>query len=137
MQQENLRKKRDYILCGLLTTMVNMGMFSVFAYGLSLNIAVANLFAWFISVCYAYVANKLIVYRAYLWRWSDQLGEFLRFILCRTASGVFETIGLYIFCDLIRLPSLYLKALLSAFVLCMNYFFSEKVVFSKNNCRHS
>ena len=122
-------EKIRYILCGGLTTMVNMGSFSVLIYGMGLSASAANGIAWWISVVYAYAANKALVFQGST---AKKILEFSRFCLCRIVSGTIETLSIYIFCDVIAFPALPVKIVLSAAVLGINYIGSKKWVFSEN-----
>lgn len=131
MQSNSHRKQMDYLLCGAMTTVVNMGSFSVLVYGVRLDAVCSNIIAWFLSVSYAYLANKIIVYRDTGWNHQRMVQEVLRFFLCRAASGGIETAGIFVLDSICIFAPITSKVILSVIVLCLNYLSSEKLVFSK------
>ena len=52
----------NYLFFGGLTTLINIGVFTMFNQFTSLNYQLANIIAWFLSVLFAYITNKLWVF---------------------------------------------------------------------------
>ena len=99
-----------YVVFGVLTTLVNFVSFWVFNKILGEKFyLVSNVIAWFISVVFAYVTNKLWVFESKSWAFKillKEVPEFSASVLKKAACGF-----LLIYSDLtgIHLPCSILK----------------------------
>ena len=83
------REVLTYLIFGVLTTLVNVGLFMALTAWTSLSTAAANAIALAASILFAYITNKLWVFE------SKQTGfnaviEFGKFIACRIATGLLD-----------------------------------------------
>ena len=51
-----------YLIFGILTTIVNIVVYLIFAKFLNIDYIISNIFAWFFSVLFAYVTNRIWVF---------------------------------------------------------------------------
>ncbi len=119
-----------YIVFGLLTTLVNLLIYQV---GLlaQLDYAYANTIAFVISIIFAYVTNKIIVFKSKQEALTGLLVEFMKFIASRLGTFFLEMLGLWILIDIIGLDEVMPKYLMTAVVIVLNYFLSKWLVFKK------
>lgn len=134
-----------YTVFGVGTTIVNFvvywAMLKVMGDDMYL---VANVIAWFASVIYAFVTNKLYVFKSTAKDWPTVLKEALQFGGARVVSLIFEEIGLLVLLGMANLTeytlhlgnfsidgTMLIKLFLAVFVVISNYFFSKFIIFRK------
>ena len=119
-----------YLVFGVLTTVVNYAVYLPLYNFVHLPASICNGIAWAVAVAFAYVTNKLYVFKCKSWD-SGVLGELLRFVGSRVASGVVETLCLLITVDILAWNGNIIKLLLAIFVIIFNYVLSKFFVFKK------
>ena len=133
-----------YVVFGGLTTLVNFVSFWVFNKILGEKFyLVSNVIAWFISVVFAYVTNKLWVFESKSWAFKILLKEVPEFFAARLFSLGVEEGGLWLFVDIFGFDrysftvfnfevtgKLIAKVLLAVIVVILNYFFSKFIIFA-------
>ena len=117
-----------YLVFGVLTTAVNYAVYLPLYNLIHYPASVCNGIAWVAAVAFAYVTNKLFVFESKSWN-SGALGELLRFVGSRVASGVIETVSLLLTVDILGWNGNLMKLLLSVFVIVFNYVTSKLFVF--------
>lgn len=115
-----------YLIFGILTTIVNIISYILFTRIFSLNYLISNVLAWFISIVFAYITNRIWVFES---KRSNILLEFLLFTGGRIFSGAMDSILLYIFVGLLLLDDLISKIIIGIIVVITNYLFSKFLVF--------
>lgn len=125
-----------YLLIGGLTTLVSFAVCLPLMWCARWPASVSNAVAWVIAVLFAYVTNKLFVFASKDWSFQVAFPEFLKFVGCRVASGMFETAFLALTIDLpemgeVKWYSVLMKILASIIVVILNYIGSKLFVFRK------
>ena len=125
-----------YLLIGVLTTIVNFAVYLPLLWWAKLPAFLSNAIAWLIVILFAYVTNKLFVFESKDWSAKVALPEFLKFVGCRVASGIFETAFLALTIDLPQLGDLKWYSLIMKLTACigvviLNYVGSKLLVFRK------
>lgn len=128
---EKYRDVLSYLFFGALTTVVNYLVYLPLLNLLGLSAAVSNVIAWAASVAFAYLTNKSFVFKSHDWSWKTVLPELSKFVGCRVASGVMETVILLVTVDLLHWNGNLWKLLTSVLVVVLNYFGSKLLVFRK------
>ena len=131
----------SYIVFGLLTTAVNMLVFAVWLRIFGENDSpLANAVAFVISVIFAYVTNKLYVFKTKSWSFSVIKRELPSFFAARLFSFGVEMLGIILCTSVLHLDetefmgvnSIYtVKLGLNVIVVILNYIFSKFWVFKK------
>jgi putative flippase GtrA len=120
-----------YLVFGVLTTIVNMISYKVLIDLFNIYYLILNIFAWFISVVFAYVTNKIWVFE------SKNMKIYLEFGLFmggRIFSGVVDNGLMYLFISILGF-NVYIiglsvaKLITQVFVVILNYVLSKDVVF--------
>ena len=120
-----------YLFFGVLTTLVDyLVYFPVFNL-CQLSAGVSNIIAWAVSVVFAYLTNKLFVFKSLDWSAETVVPEMLKFIGCRFGSGLLETLLIVFSVDLFMLDGNIMKLLSSVIVVVLNYIASKWFVFRK------
>jgi putative flippase GtrA len=131
----------SYLFFGILTTIVN---YSIFIVGLSLigkeDVLIVNVFAFVGATLFAYITNKIFVFRSHKWCVKHVLLELGKFSGARLFSLLLEQLGLYVASEWLELGNYFLfsincliiaKIMLSFASVLLNYFASKFVVFKK------
>jgi putative flippase GtrA len=119
-----------YLFAGGLTTLVNLMLYTAFTRGLSWEENVANIVAVTCSVLFAYVINKMFVFRSKADSFPKLVRECASFFGARALTIFFDIGGLYILHTVLGLHDLAVKAGLTVVVVVLNYMFSRFLVFN-------
>lgn len=124
------REMARYIIAGVCTTLVNIGIFSVLQYGTEMRMQTANIISILAAIAFAFVINKKFVFRK---KSKDGLGkEILSFYSMRMISMGIEILGMYGFTELSSVPDLAAKVVLQMIVIGMNYMVSKLYIFRED-----
>lgn len=119
-----------YGFFGALTTAVNIVSF-YFLDKAGLNTYFSNLLAWIISVLFAFITNKLFVFRSRSFEFKVFIKEMASFFFFRILSLGIDMGGLYVCLNFIGLGKLISKIITNVLVIIANYIFSKLFVFRK------
>ncbi|KRK63999.1 GtrA family protein [Companilactobacillus tucceti DSM 20183] len=120
-----------YLFFGVLTTVVNIVGFWFFNYVTGLNYQIANVIAYFLSVVFAYVTNKLWVFDSHTDTMKAFLIEMGSFFLFRGGSWVIDQGTMTIGVSLLHMNDLIVKFIANVVVVILNYIFSKFIIFRK------
>ncbi len=124
----------SYVACGVLTTAVDFAAYAL-ARELSFRVEAAQALSWLAAVCFAYVGNKLVVFRNYNLRPSYLVREAGSFLTARIVSGVVTWVLMvllvWVGSDRGLWYEMACKLLASAANLVLNYVFSKLWIFRK------
>ena len=81
-----------YLIFGILTTIVNIISYLFITDILNIHYLISNIIAWFLSVLFAYITNRIWVFKS---KNENILKEFGLFISGRIFSGVLDTTLMY------------------------------------------
>ena len=115
-----------YIIFGILTTLVNIAVYLFFTKILGVNYLISNVIAWFLSVLFAYVTNRIWVFESVN---TNILKEITLFFSGRIFSGVVDTLLMFIFIDMLLVNDSISKIIIQIIVVVLNYVFSKLIVF--------
>lgn len=128
-----IRRHKDillYLVFGVLTTAVNYIVYLPCFNCLGLSSALSNCIAWCVAVAFAFLTNKPIVFQSRDWSMETLLPELSKFVSCRLATGLMETVALFVAVDLAHLDGNVIKVITSIVVIILNYVGSKVVVFA-------
>ncbi|MFM1525562.1 MULTISPECIES: GtrA family protein [Helcococcus] len=138
INKENLLKMHEkykgiilYIFFGGITTLINIVSYYLFYNVFNVSNVTSNIIAWFLSVIFAFVTNKIWVFNSKSWDAKIAIKELVSFISVRLLTGVFDTSVMYIGVDLFKFNSLIMKILSNLIVLISNYIGSKLFIFKK------
>ena len=118
----------SYVICGVLTTLVDWVVYSAMCES-GIDYKIAQAVSWIAAVAFAYLVNKVIVFRnfnfwpSYLWK------EFSAFVACRGVSGILTWLMMVGMVDWMKWNKYLAKLITSAVNLIMNYVFSKLWIF--------
>ena len=119
----------DYIFFGGLTTLVNIVVFFIFDTLLSWPYLIANAIAIILSILFAYVTNKLFVFKTSSNNLQENIYEFIKFIGFRLLSGLADMLSMWVLVDLIFVNTNVAKLFTQFIVVVLNYVFSKFFIF--------
>ena len=117
-----------YVVFGTLTTLVNIVVYFLLDYVLGVNYIISNVVAWFLSVLFAYVTNRIWVFES---KSPDILKEMSLFFGGRIFSGILDTALLYLFIDILMIGDATSKIIVEIIIVVVNYVLSKLIVFKK------
>ena len=115
-----------YVFFGALTFFVNIIVYFFFENVLGINYLISNIIAWFFSVLFAYITNRIWVFES---KSPDILKEMGLFFGGRIFSGVVDTALMYLFIDVMTIGDTVSKIVVQVIVIILNYVFSKLIVF--------
>ena len=121
----------SYLFFGVMTTVVNYLVYLPVYNYLELSAAASNAVAWVAAVVFAYLTNKPFVFKSHDWSAKTVIPELTKFVSCRIASGLAETLILLLSVDLMGFDGNIWKLITSVLVVVLNYFASKFLIFKK------
>lgn len=139
-----LAKKNEelisYVFWGGLTTVVSWGSYTLFALLFAnlpevFAVTVSNALSWIAATVFAFVTNKLFVFKSKSWQKTVFLPEAIKFVTTRLATGALELllVPALVFIGLnqtlLGVQGMVSKILVSILVVILNYIFSKIFIF--------
>lgn len=118
-----------YIILGICTTLVNIVTYFVCYEFLKVPNVSSNIISWILSVSFAYITNKILVFESKSVDFKDFLKELISFFACRVVTGVIDIIIMYICVDILMLQALSIKILSNILVIVLNFVASKLIIF--------
>ena len=118
-----------YCMFGLLTTLINICIYIILYEYIHIANILSNIIAWFFSVTFAFVTNKIYVFKSKLLNLKNVFIEFFRFLIARIATGGVDLIIMYIGVDILKRSTLIIKIGSNILVIILNYILSRLIVF--------
>lgn len=119
-----------YLFFGGCTTLVNIISFAILR-KVSIEVYISNIIAWILSVIFAFITNKLIVFESKGKSFSESIKECCSFFFFRIISLLVDMGIMYVLIDLCSVNELGSKILSNIVVIIVNYVFSKLFVFKK------
>ena len=116
----------SYVIFGILTTLVNILVYLLFARLIGLNYIISNILAWFFSVLFAYITNRIWVFES---ENTNIFKEIILFFSGRLFSGIVDTALMFVFIDLLFVGDSISKIIIQVIVVALNYIISKFIVF--------
>ena len=127
----------SYLFFGVATTAISWVTYALFVGAIGMAITPGNILSWCCAVTFAFVTNKLWVFRSKSWAWPLWLKEAAAFFAGRIFSGLVELGGLpflmWLGLDqtLFGVEGLAAKVVISVVVIILNYILSKFIAFRK------
>lgn len=116
----------NYLVFGVLTTVVNIVVYFVFADVLHVQYLISNCVAWFLSVLFAYVTNRKYVFES---KSNSIAEEMSKFFASRLATGALDMVLMWLLVSMLCVNGVVSKVLANVVVVVSNYILSKLVVF--------
>lgn len=120
----------SYLIVGILTTVISIGVFTACHRKLKMNTVLSNVISWVVAVAFAYVANKIFVFRSPSWELAVVAKEVISFVSARLLTLGFDVIFVYITVDRLHWNDLISKTASNVVVMIVNYIASKLFIFA-------
>jgi len=122
-----------YIVFGVLTTLVSLVTYKLCVVTFlnaenALQLQIANIIAWIVSVTFAYVTNRKFVFES---KNSNKLQEASKFVTSRIATLLMDMLIMFIGVTLLKFNDGIIKLISQVVIIVANYVFSKIFVFKK------
>ncbi len=124
------REVISYLFFGGCTTLINIVSFFLLRL-INCPLFISNLFAWIISVFFAFITNKIFVFESKDKNKNKVIFECLSFFFFRVVSLVFDMGCMYLLINVLNVNELISKIISNIFVIVINYVFSKLIIFKK------
>lgn len=133
----NLYKKYEeiinYLIIGGLTTLISL--ITYYACVLTfldpnkaLELQIANIISWIISVSFAYITNRIFVFKS---KSKQIIKEITSFVSARILTLIIDMFTMFVMVTLLNLNDKVSKLFVQIIVIVLNYVFSKIFVFKK------
>lgn len=132
--KELLKKYKEvimYLIFGVLTTIVNIVAYEIFANVIKIDYLISNAIAWFLSVLFAYITNRIFVFESKTKKIKELIREIASFFGFRLLSGAMDMGFMYLFVTIMQFNDSLMKILVNIIVVILNYIFSKLFIFKK------
>lgn len=123
-----------YLIFGVLTTVVSF----VSYYGLlwlGLYYIASQVISWALAVAFAFVVNKLFVFEDKASSTAELFRQIWQFVSVRIASGVIETLLLWLLVDVLTVGEGTAKVPVAVLTVILNYIASKLLIFRKKETK--
>lgn len=121
-----------YAVFGVGATVINIVSYSVLANAFGKKyFLIANIIAWILAFIFAFITNKLFVFESKSWEAQIAIKEFVGFLSARLATGILDTVLMWLFVSVISLDDTLSKIIINILVIIINYIASKFFIFKK------
>ncbi len=118
----------NYIIVGVLTTLVSIGSYWLFRFFIS-NYIILSIISWIIAVAFAYITNRKYVFESKNTNIKDEITKFFG---SRLFTLGLEVLLMMLFVSVFKMNDMLSKIILQFVVQVLNYIFSKLFVFKKD-----
>ena len=132
LEKIDIREVISYLIIGILTTVVSLVSYYLMTYILNpdrpVELQIANVLSWILSVTFAYFTNRKYVFRS-----DDKniLKEGMKFYSARLLTLFMDMLIMFVFVSLMRINDKIIKLVSQVVVVIANYVISKFMVFKK------
>lgn len=121
-----------YAVFGVGATVINIVSYRVLANTFGKKyFLIANIIAWILAFIFAFITNKLFVFESKSWEAQIAMKEFVGFLSARLATGILDTVLMWLFVSVISLDDTLSKIIINILVIIINYIASKFFIFKK------
>ncbi len=120
-----------YIIFGILTTIVNIGISTLCESLLKIEGNISSTIGIICSILFAYFTNRKLVFNSKANTMKEKLLEFWKFILGRIFTMLIEMGGFFILYTVLAIPFIISKCTITVVVIILNFFISKFFAFKK------
>lgn len=123
----------NYLIVGLLTTVVSLVTYfiatrTILDPTIELELQIANIISWVFAVAFAYVTNRIFVFKS---KNKNIFSELSKFVGSRVASLLMDMAIMFVIVSLMGLSDVIGKVVSQVVVTIANYILSKLLVFTK------
>lgn len=118
-----------YLFFGVLTTLINLISFWLISKFTSVETIPATIISWIIAVIFAFVTNKIWVFKSKNKSRKETTKEIINFLIARIITLFVEVFIMWLMVDHFHHDKLIWKLLCNVITVVLNYLFSKLFVF--------
>ena len=126
-----------YLICGGLSTLVNILSYIVASYIIffsiqneQLRVTISDIFAFIVALVFAYWVNKIIVFKSKCNTKKELFKEIFSFTYCRVFSQLIS-LGMMNLAVIINMNDVLMKVIANIVVIILNFVLSKLIIFKK------
>ena len=123
----------SYLFFGVLTTLINLATF----WTLSTVFNLETIAAWIIAVAFAFITNKIWVFKSKTKTNQETTKEAVMFVIARLITLGIEVFLMWLMVDNFKQDKLIWKLLCNIITVILNYLFSKLIVFKERRTKES
>ena len=124
----------NYVVFGGLATVVNFVTYFLFARIFAVDEVVSSGISWFCAVLFAYITNKLFVFKSKTGTKKETIKEMISFFAARILSGILCDVGTFaLMVKVLHINDIVSKIVTQIMVVIVNYIFSKCFIFKKKD----
>lgn len=124
-----------YLFFGAMTTLINLVSFWTLSTVFHLETITATVIAWVIAVIFAFVTNKIWVFKSKSKNTQETTKEAVTFMIVRLVTLGVEVFLMWLMVDNFKQDKLIWKLLCSVVTTVLNYIFSKLIVFKEKKTK--
>ena len=125
------REEIRYLIIGGLTTAINYGLFALMYEIIKIDYMISNVTSISVSILFAYITNKLYVFKRHCSTNEELALEFVKFVGSRLFTMAIEIGTVWLFVERFNLQATPSKAISIIIVIILNYIISKLIVFRR------
>ena len=134
---KKLYKKYDeivnYLIVGALTTLITLLSYYFFVStflnpNIAFQLQIANVLSWIIGVSFAYVTNRIFVFKS---KNKNIKSELFKFFSSRISTLLFDMLFMCLFVTIFGFNDKIMKIISNIFIIVLNYILSKLFVFNR------
>lgn len=124
----------NYLVFGVLATIVSFVSYYIFARIILIDEIVSNVLSWLCAVIFAYITNKIFVFESETKTAKEFIKEMISFFLARIVSGITCDVGTFaLMVKVLHINDIISKIVTQVMVVIVNYLFSKFIVFKEKS----
>lgn len=131
----NLYKKYEeiinYLIFGVLTTLVSILSYALFSQLFKINYHISTVIAWIISVSFAFITNKIFVFKSNKQSIKASIIECIKFFASRLFTLAIDLILKTFFVEFLHINDMIATIINQFIIIVLNYILSKLIVFKK------
>ena len=125
----------NYLIVGVLTTIVSLSTYYLLVFTIlnpknSIQLQIANIVSWIVSVAFAYVTNRKYVFES---KEKNKLKEAGKFFSARVLTLLLDMAIMFVGVTVLHLNDKIFKLISQVAITISNYLISKLFVFKKNS----
>lgn len=131
MTKERIWELFWYAFFGVIGTVINILIFYLLSQKCGIPYLIANFVAWVFSVAFAFVTNKIWVFRSKTWAFPMWFKECVQFTIARIGTCVFDMVYMFVAISICNFNETISKVIANIIVIILNYVLSKIWIFKK------
>ncbi len=123
------RETISYLIFGVLTTLINIGVSTILVKAFQVEGNLASTIGIIISILFAYFTNRKMVFNSIAETAKEKWIEFFKFILGRTFTMILEMAGVFLLYTVLGVEYVITKITITVIVVILNFFISKFFAF--------